>query len=217
MPVLETTDGLLRATIAISMHAFEDVDPDDIDDRLSALADRVQSRVRGGSVQAVLAHLHHVLFDEEGFAGNWQDYYQPLNSFLPAVLESRRGIPVTLSLIYKVVAERVGLTVQGVNAPGHFLARVAVDRDGMIVDPFYRGTVLTEAEAHTRIEQATQRQLPHSRHFLRPASHREWLARILANLQQIYAANLCYDDLAAMNELHSLLPHHENLPWRGGF
>ena len=205
IPVLETTDGLLRAAVAISKHAFEDVDPDNIDDRLSALAETVRLRLHGKSVPAALAHLHHVLFDEEGFSGNDDDYYHPLNSHLPAVLESRRGIPVTLAIIYKVVAERVGLPVEGINAPGHFLVRVLVERRGMLVDPYFRGTVLTEREAFHRMEQATRRQVPRSPYFLRPATHEEWISRILANLQHIYASLRRFDDLAAMNELQELL------------
>lgn len=205
VPVLETTQGLLRAAVAVSMHAFDDVDPDDVDARLLELAGRVRSRLRGSNVHAVLAHLHQVLFDEEGFAGNLRDYYHPLNSYLPAVLESRQGIPITLALIYKVVAERVGLTVEGVNAPGHFLARVWVDEKGMLVDPFYRGTVLTEAEAYRRIEQVTQRAVPRSPHFLQRATHQQWISRLLANLQHSFAAQERTQDLAAMNELQSLL------------
>lgn len=202
---LETTDGLLKAAIAVSMHAFDDVHPDDIDCRLLALASRVRSRVRGNQIDALLAHLHHVLFEEEGFGGNLRDYYHPLNSFLPAVLESREGIPVTLSLVYKVVAEHLGLTVEGVNSPGHFLARVRTDRGAMIVDPFFRGTVLTEAEAFTRIEYMSRRQIPRSPHNLPTATHRQWISRILENLQQIYVDNCRFEDLAAMNELQSLL------------
>jgi regulator of sirC expression with transglutaminase-like and TPR domain len=205
MPALDTTDGLLRAAVAVSMHAFDDVDPDDIDQRLSALAARVRSRLRGKSVQATLAHLHQVLFEEEGFSGNMHDYYHPLNSHLPAVLESRRGIPITLALVYKVVAERVGLVVDGINAPGHFLARVQVDRAGMIVDPFFRGTVLTDEEAYRRMEKATRRQVPRSADFLRAATHYEWISRILANLRHIFAAHRRTEDLAAMDELSGLL------------
>ena len=210
MPVLSTTDGLLRAAVAVSMHAFDDVDPDDIDQRLSGLASRVRSRLRGGSVQAALAHLHQVLFEEEGFSGNMHDYYHPLNSHLPAVLESRRGIPITLTLVYKVVAERVGLCVDGINAPGHFLARVRVDRAGMIVDPFFRGTVLTDEEAFRRMEKATRRQVPRSAAFLRAATHYEWISRILANLRHIFAAHRRTEDLAAMDELHALLRERQS-------
>ena len=105
MPVLETTDGLLNAATAVSMHALNDVRTDEVRARLSEMAERIRSRTCGSQLQAVLAHLHDVLFDEEGFAGNHEDYYNPLNSFLPAVLDLRLGIPITLTLIYKIVGE----------------------------------------------------------------------------------------------------------------
>ncbi len=79
------------------------------------------SRVSSGNPKALIARLHQVLFDERGFTGNADDYYAPENSYLPCVLESRRGIPVTLSLIYKSVAQRVGLSARGINTPAHFL------------------------------------------------------------------------------------------------
>lgn len=205
LPVVHTTDGLLRAAIAVSMHALDDVNPDAVDDWLLALAARVRSRVRGNQVQALLAHLHQVLFVEEGFIGNRAAYYSPLNSYLPVVIQSKRGIPVTLALIYKVVAERAGARVQGVNAPGHFLVRVRGERDWMLIDPFCGGTVLTREEAFQRIERVTGRAIPHTRHYLRPATHAEWLCRILTNLQHILAAHQRQSDLAAMNELQALL------------
>ena len=85
------------------------------------------------------AELHEVLFEEWGFTGNAEDYYAPDNSYLPRVLQTRRGIPVTLSLIYKAVAQQVGLIVRDINTPVHFLAAVEVDRSWMIVDAFDSG------------------------------------------------------------------------------
>ena len=73
--------------------------------------------MRSESTQAILANLHEILFTEEGFRGNTSDYYNPRNSFLPAVLESHRGIPLTLSLIYKAVGGRLGLAIRGSTAP----------------------------------------------------------------------------------------------------
>jgi len=205
LPKLETTGGLLNAALAISMHAFEDVQPDDIDLRLMALASRVRARFRGEHVQAMLAHLHHVFFEEEGFIGNHGQYYHPLNSYLPAVLESRRGVPATLSLVYKVVAEHVGLHVEGVNAPGHFLVRVRGQRDWIIIDPYFCGAVLSRNEAFERIEQVTGAPVPHDRTSLAPATHREWIVRILSNLQHIFSHQNRRDDFAAMSELYALL------------
>ncbi len=205
LPRIETTDGLLHAAIAVSMHALDDVRPQDVDDSLLALATQIRSRVRSKQVQAVLAHLHEVFFTDAGFTGDQANYYRPLNSYLPAVLESKRGIPVTLGLLYKVVAERVGLDVQGVNAPGHFLVRVRGQRDWMIVDPFFGGTLLSREEAFQRIERVTGKTIPHTRHYLQPATHVQWISRILTNLQHVLATEKRQHDLAAMNELQSLL------------
>ncbi len=205
MPVIETTDGLMRAAVAISIHALDDVVPRRIDERLEQLAERVRSRVKRRQVDALMAHLHQVLFEEEGFAGNSADYYQPLNSYLPVVLETRRGIPITLSLVYKAVADRVGLRVEGINSPAHFLVRVRTNGGWTIVDPFYGGAVLNRDEAFQRIESVLGQPIPRSPKLLKPATHPQWLSRMLANLQNIFAVQGHRDDAAAMNELQSLL------------
>ncbi len=205
LPTIDTTDGLLHAAIGISMHALDDVNPADVDDCLLAMATRVRSRVRSNQVKAVLAHLHQVLFQEEGFAGAQSTFYRPLNSYLPAVIESKRGIPVTLGLLYKVVADRAGLHVEGVNAPGHFLVRVRGQDDWMLVDPYFGGTPLSREEAFERIGRVTGKKVPHTRHYLQPATHTQWISRILTNLQHVLANENRQHDLAAMNELHALL------------
>jgi regulator of sirC expression with transglutaminase-like and TPR domain len=203
--VLDTTAGLLNASIAVAMHALDDVEPGDVDNQLRSIAQRVSARVRSRSSTARLAHLHDVLFDEGGFRGNQDDYYNPLNSYLPSVLEQRSGIPITLSLVYKVVAERLELAVEGVNAPGHFLVRVMTDDGWMLVDPFYGGGVLTDEEAFERMEQVTGRPVPRSARYLGKASHSQWLSRMLVNLQHIFAVRDRRHDLVAMSELQSLL------------
>ncbi len=205
LPQIETTQGLLNAAIAISMHALDHVVAEDVDLRLLALASRVSRQVRGQQVQAAMAHLHHVLFEEEGLAGNQWNYYTPLNSYLPTVLESKRGIPATLSLIYKVVGERVGLQVEGVNSPWHFLCRVRGQRGWMIIDPYFGGAVLSRREAFARLEQVAGRKVPHDDQLLAPASHRDWLARILTNLQVIFDEQNRKEDFTAMSELKELL------------
>ncbi|MBI2479093.1 MAG: hypothetical protein HYV60_10810, partial [Planctomycetia bacterium] len=187
LPIIETTAGLLNAAIAISMHALDDIEPRAIDEQLQDLALRVSSRVRSQSTEAMLAHLHDVLFDEEGFQGNSEDYYNPLNSYLSAVLELKRGIPISLSLIYKVVGERVGLDIDGVNSPGHFVCRVMTIDGWMIVDPYVGGGVLTAEEAFERMEHVTGRPVPRTVDYLAPATHAQWLSRMLVNLQHIFA------------------------------
>jgi regulator of sirC expression with transglutaminase-like and TPR domain len=205
LPIVESTTGLVRASVAIAMHDRQDSASKHVERQLSDLADRVSSRVRSRQIQAILAHLHDILFDEEGFRGNTEDYYNPSNSYLPAVLELRTGIPITLALVYKVVAEHLGLRVEGVNAPGHFVLRVMTDEGWMIVDPFFGGGILTEEEAFERMEQVTGRPVPRAGRYLSPASHSQWLSRMLTNLQHIFATRDRRHDLAAMSELQSLL------------
>jgi regulator of sirC expression with transglutaminase-like and TPR domain len=205
LPILESTLGLVRAAVAISMHAREDFESHEVERRMADLGKRVRGRVRSRQPQAVLAHLHEVLFEEEGFRGNADDYYNPLNSYLPAVLELRTGIPITLSLVYKVVAEHVGLKVTGVNAPGHFVLRVMTDEGWMIVDPFFCGGVLTEEEAFQRIEHVSGRAVPRTDEYLAAASHSQWISRMLTNLQHVFATRDRRNDLVAMSELLALL------------
>lgn len=207
IPVLDTTEGLLHAAVAISMHGLDDIDPADIQRQLESMADQISSRVHGTQPQGLLAHLHHYLFEVKGFRGNTTEYYTADNSYLPRVLVSRCGIPITLCLIYKVVAEQIGFRVEGVNAPGHFLARVFTGDDTLIVDPFFMGSVLTQSESFDRVEQVTGRAVPRSGQYLAAATHSQWLSRMLGNLQHVFATQERHADLAAMSELQSLLDY----------
>lgn len=202
---IESTDNLWKATAAVAMHALDDVRIDDIDGRLDELADRVRRAAESGTEVALQAHLHRVLFDEEGFVGNLAQYRNALNSYLPVVLETRRGLPILLALVYKVVAERVKLRVDGVHSPGHFLCRAYVDGLPMLIDPFFGGELLTIDEARRRLSEIIG---PLSRpdHEVFPtATHRQWISRILANLQRLFQAENRHNDFQAMNELQELL------------
>jgi len=205
LPVLHTCEGLLRAAVAISMHALDDVDPHHVEQRLRTLALRVRERSPSRRAAAILANMHAVLFEEEEYGGNLEQYYNALNSYLPAVLNSRRGLPVTLALIYKVVGQWAGLTIQGVNAPGHFMVRVRCDDAWMIVDPFFGGQTLTREEAFDRIDRVAGKPMPRQDEMLATPTHEQWLARILGNLRQLFATEARHDDLAAMTELANAL------------
>jgi regulator of sirC expression with transglutaminase-like and TPR domain len=169
----------------------------------------VRGRVRSDNPEALLTHLHDLLFDVLGFRGNALDYYAPANSYLPEVLRTRRGLPITLTLLYRRIAAGLGLTVHGVNAPGHFLAEVELDPAGggpaMYVDPFHGGGLLTPEEVSTRVAETTGRRVEPSPLLLTRASPREWLARMLRNLQAVFASTGRERDLYAMQELESLL------------
>jgi regulator of sirC expression with transglutaminase-like and TPR domain len=187
------------------MHELDGIDPEQIAGRLNKLAARIGGRVHSGNQQALLAHLHDVLFVEEGFAGNTDQYYAAENSYLPVVLQTKRGLPIVLALIYKAVAEGVGLKVEGINSPAHFLVHVRCGGEWMFVDPFFHGQSLSREEAFGRLEQMAGREVPRDDQVLSAATHQQWLSRILANLQAQFANDGRQDDLAAMTELQEAL------------
>jgi len=216
MPRVDSTAGLFRAAFAISRHEHPDADVKQAEATLAELADTVSRRVHSPNVDAKLAHLHDVLFDVVGFVGNVDDYYNPANSYLPEVLRTHRGLPITLVLIYKCVAERIGLEVRGINSPGHFLAAVrsgqpegvtTTQSAWMYIDPFYGGQVLYRDDVCRRIAATTGREFFDPSLWLEPASHRQWLSRMLNNLQATFAQTGRERDLYAMLELNELLTH----------
>jgi regulator of sirC expression with transglutaminase-like and TPR domain len=212
LPAINSPDALLNGSVAIAIHQMEDVDPGAVDSAVQQMADTVRSRVRGSQPQALLAHLHEHLFEELGLAGNVDDYYNPANSYLPAVLEMKKGLPITLSLVYKLVAERLGLRAWGVGLPGHFVVGVEAEpcSPAMLVDPFNGGRVLTQEEAHARLKQTFGPEVEWSEELLRPASNRHWLTRMLQNLLNVFGSRGHYADVAAVLEMEMLLWPEQN-------
>jgi len=129
--------------------------------------------------------LSEYLFDELGFRGNDEDYYDPRNSFLNDVLARRLGIPITLSLIYVETGRRLGVPLDGVGMPGHFIVSHRVVED-LFVDPFHGGILLTEQECADLVRQATQADVPWDRRYLAPIGNREFIARMVRNLKGAY-------------------------------
>ena len=95
--------------------------------------------------------INRVLFDGEGFCGNKEDYYDPRNSYLNEVLDRRTGIPITLSVLYMEIGNRLGLRIDGVGMPGHFLTKFFHDGRYVFIDPFNRGETLDERGCRERL------------------------------------------------------------------
>ena len=209
---IDSEDGLLRGAFAISLHDRPQDDFLVVEATIGELARTVKQRVSSDAPQAIQAQLHDVLFDVVGFSGNVDDYYDPANSYMGEVLRLRRGIPISLVLVYKAVARELGIVVHGINAPAHFLAGVELREYGQpvstglsYVDPFYGGALLNEREVFDRIEQVTGRKVQLAEPVLTKATHREWLGRMLNNLQAVFARKGRERDLYAMQELQQLL------------
>jgi regulator of sirC expression with transglutaminase-like and TPR domain len=205
LPSLTSAKALLHGAVAISRHQLDGVTIRQTERRIKDIADTVRSRVHGPQPQALLAHLHDVLFEEEAFAGNVEDYHNPLNSYLPAVLDNKRGLPITLCLIYKLVADRLGIETWGIGLPGHFLIGTECNQGLMLVDCFAGGRSLTKDEAHEQMMLQFGPETEWSDELLRPVTNRQWLTRMLQNLLNVFGSEDRYADVGAMLEMEMLL------------
>ena len=208
---LETRHGLIEAASNLALHEKPEAEVAQVVPAIEHLASSVRQRVHSSDPEAILAHLHDMLFDVLGLRGNVDDYYNSSNSYLTDVLRTRRGIPISLVLLYRGVAMELGLTVHGVNAPGHFLAAVEVGKSSpeneslIYVDPFYGGGLLKLDEVFERISQSTGQVIKPDPQLLARATPRSWLLRMLNNLQAVFASSGRHRDLYAMQELQQLL------------
>jgi regulator of sirC expression with transglutaminase-like and TPR domain len=153
---------------------------------------------RVGDPLKALHRLREFLFEEEGFTGNVDDYYDPRNSCLNDVLERRMGIPITLSVVLMEVGRRVGLNIVGVGLPGHFVVRAEVGSEPVLLDPFDGGALLTPERAADLVARAVGRRIPLTDAHFAPASKRQILSRMLMNLRGIYCRREAWDKALAV-------------------
>jgi regulator of sirC expression with transglutaminase-like and TPR domain len=191
---------LAQAALLIACEEYPDLDVERYLRRVDDLARVVTARLDDdrGPLSAVRA-LNGLLFDEEGFRGNLEDYYDPRNSFLNDVLDRRTGIPITLSTLYIEVGRRAGLSVDGVGLPGHFVVRVG----GTLVDPFHSGAVLSEQDCQKRLDRIYGGRLRLDDSMLAACERKTILARTLRNLKAIYTK--AGDFIRALNTVELLL------------
>jgi regulator of sirC expression with transglutaminase-like and TPR domain len=175
--------------------------------RLDEMGEEARARiVRGGG--AKVEALNRYLFDEQRFEGNESDYYDPRNSMLHRVLERRKGIPITLSIIYIEVGRRAGLQAEGVGLPGHFVVR-ASEGDGrsVLVDPFNR-KVTDEEECQKRLDVIYDGGVELSEEHLRAVGTRNIIARVLGNLKAVYVQTQLFGRaLSAVERILLIAPH----------
>ena len=202
---------LAEAALLCAQDNYPDLDIRSQLESLEALAAKLRDRLPADfSVTHRLVALNPYLFRELGFSGNMDEYYDPRNSFLNDVLARKTGIPITLSIVYLEVGQRLGLKLKGVSFPGHFLVKVRVTGGELVLDPYAGGRSLSEEELRERLAQFTDKdtakELP-LEDFLEPASPRQILARLLRNLKAIYLDARQFDKaLGVMNRLVILLP-----------
>lgn len=180
-----------RAALYLAGEEYPEIDVAAHLAELDAFAAQISLRVSYETAPAELAQaIAGYLFEEIGFQGNSGEYYNPDNSFLNRVLETRAGIPITLSLVFLEVGRRLGLKCSGVGMPGHFL--VGLDDSEEFLDPFNAGVALSIADCHSLVQRISAGQLEWTDHFLAPCSKREIIFRILNNLKAVYMQDKQY-------------------------
>lgn len=200
---------LLAAAARVPLYAEPGCNPQQVLDQVRSWSARLRARVApDASPLTRLRLLNHFFFVELGFAGARDDYASVENSFLHRVIERRRGIPITLSLLYIELGKATGLRLAGVSFPRHFLVRLSLSAGTVFIDVFGGGVSLAEGELRERLRAA----LPEATHrplapYLKAAGEREILARLLRNLKAIHwQAQQWPAALEVVDRLVALLP-----------
>jgi regulator of sirC expression with transglutaminase-like and TPR domain len=190
---------LLEAAISLAQDEYSDIDVTQVLAQMDRIQARLARRVMPGDDDLQrLRVLHACFYEEMGFAGNVNDYYDPDNSFIHQVLATRRGIPISLAVIWLELAQGLELDAEGINFPGHFLVRVHLRQpaQGQVVLDLFTGESLGREELLERI-QTLATPVHHSRvrdpddlllTYLSGASGRDIIWRMLSNLEEIYRA-----------------------------
>jgi regulator of sirC expression with transglutaminase-like and TPR domain len=182
----------LEAAVSIAQDEYPQLDPQSVLAEIDALADKLKRRIPADAVPLLrLRWLNRYFFEELGFAGNVNDYFDLRNSCMNQVLMTRRGIPVTLALLYIELANQIGLAARGVAFPGHFLIKLRMPRGEVVIDPL-NGQSLSRDALDERLNPYRRRhglvgdfEVPLDL-FLQAAAPRDVVARMLRNLKEIH-------------------------------
>ncbi len=155
----------------------------------------------------LISMLNEYLFDELGFRGAEEDYYDPGNSFLNVVFDKKTGIPITLSIIYAEVAKNIGLDLQIVGFPGHVIVKY---KNEIILDPFYRGRLLTIDNLEEILDRNFGDGVEFIPEYLNEATTEQLLTRLLRNLKNAYTQSYAYDKAMKLNKYLELQPEADD-------
>ncbi|MBO9648905.1 MAG: tetratricopeptide repeat protein [Variovorax sp.] len=204
---------LLEAAASIAQDEYPELDVQQVLGDVDQLLARLKRRLPADAAPLHrLRTLNQFFFHDLSFGGNVNDYYDPDNSYLNAVLRTRRGIPISLAVLWMELAHGLGLQARGVGFPGHFMLKVTLPKGQVVIDPF-TGKSLSREELSERLE-------PYKRSnglvgdfdvplglYLQPATPREIIGRMLRNLKEIHHAQEDWQRaIAVQDRLIALLP-----------
>ena len=204
---------LLEAAASLAQDEYPELDVQQVLGDVDQLLARLKRRLPADAAPlARLRALNQFFFNDLNFGGNVNDYYDPDNSYLNAVLRTRRGIPISLAVLWIELAQGLGLQARGISFPGHFMLKVTLPKGQVVIDPF-TGKSLSREELGERLE-------PYKRSnglvgdfdvplglYLQPASSREIIGRMLRNLKEVHHAQEDWQRIIAVQDrLVALLP-----------
>ena len=181
--------GLAEAALLIAAHEYPGLAVSAYLLRIEELAHSLRMRIsEDATALERIAELNQFLFRDLGFKPNTENYYDPRNSFLNEVLERRIGIPITLSVIYMELGRKIGLPLQGVSFPGHFLVKCVLPEAAIVIDPYSAGISLSLQDLQKRLREVRGGEVSRAivSELLVSASNKEILVRLLRNLKAIY-------------------------------
>lgn len=204
------TFDLEIGAFAVAMHRFPDLNPDGYRSQLNTMGDLLRWRTRDFDKGIdTIREINYYMVQQQAWRGvSQKHYHNPDNSCLNRVIDRRRGIPITMSVVWLLIAKRLNLPLYGVSFPVHFLCRYRSDSEDFLIDPFNGGVVVTEEQCKAFIESLG---VEFNEAFLEPVDERHIVARMLRNMAEIYREN---EPARAqgMEEAIRLL----SVEWRGG-
>ena len=197
---------LLEAAVSLAQDEYPDLDVQQVLGDVDQLLARLRRRLPAdASALQKLRLLNQFFFHDLHFGGNVNDYYDPDNSYLNAVLKTRRGIPITLAVLWLELAAGLGLNVRGVAFPGHFMVKVNLPKGQVVIDPF-TGQSLSRDELLERLEPFKLQDRPHDERempiglYLQSAQPRDIIGRMLRNLKEIHKTQEDWQRLIAVED-----------------
>lgn len=192
---------LAEAALLIAKDEYPNLDVKKYIDKFDFMVQQLKEKLKNQAeaeakteAKAIIKIINRYLFEECGFEGNRQEYSDPKNSFLNDVLDRKKGIPITLSVIYIELAKRLKLPIYGISLPAHFIVKYKgkdSDKD-IYIDPYNSGSIISEAECKAKIAEFYGRRLEFKKEFLDIIPKKQILVRMLNNLKAIYFSRTEY-------------------------
>ncbi len=182
---LEDID-LEKAVMLLAYWNDPDVDVPSFVNRLDLYAGEIGNHMPvTGHPLAFIDHLNYYIFKKFGFKGNTSDYYNPDNSFINRVMETKKGIPITLSVIYMLISRRLELSIAGVPMPAHFIVKFDNGTDEIYIDPFYEGKIYSQQECREYLNQANNL---NTASILEGCADYQIILRMMRNIELVYSS-----------------------------